>query len=72
MEYNNEAKLKEQNSSRLTDSKKGLPVTKGEGERRGLRGIMSSTHNVGGSQGRQYSTEKTSRDSVASYYTDRQ
>ena len=31
MEYNNEAKLKEQNSSRLTDSKKGLVVTKGKG-----------------------------------------
>ena len=31
MEYNNEAKLKEQNSSRLTDSKKELAVTKGEG-----------------------------------------
>ena len=31
MEYNNKAKLKEQNSSRLTDSKKGLVVTKGKG-----------------------------------------
>ena len=55
MEYNNKAKLKEQNSSRLTDSKKGLVVTKGEGcgrageerGRRGLRGIMFSTHGVG-------------------------
>ena len=53
MEYN-KAKLKEQNSSRLTDSKKGLGVTKGEGlekmdgegERRGLRGIMINTHGV--------------------------
>ena len=55
MEYNNGAKWKEQNSSRLTDSKKGLAVTKGEGcEKRGeeggrwgLRGIMFSTHGVG-------------------------
>ena len=52
MECNNKAKLKEQNSSRLTDSKKGLVVTKGEGcgraggegGRRGMRGIMFSTH----------------------------
>ena len=29
MEYNNEAKLKEQNRSRLTDSKKELVLTKG-------------------------------------------
>ena len=56
MECNNKAKLKEQNSSRLTDSKKGLVVTKGEGcervggegGRRGLRGIMFSTHGVRG------------------------
>ena len=47
MEYNNKAKLKEQNSSRLRDSKKGLVVTKGEGGRRGLRGIMFNTHDVG-------------------------
>ena len=55
MEYNNEAKLKEQNGSRLTDSKNELVVTKGEGcgkvggegGRRGLRGIMFSTHGVG-------------------------
>ena len=55
MEYNNEAKLKEQNSSRLRDSKKELVFTKGEGcqracgegGRRGLRGIMFSTHGVG-------------------------
>ena len=54
--YNNEANLKEQNGSRLRDSKKGLVVTKeegcgrvdGEGGRRGLRGIMFSTHGVGG------------------------
>ena len=55
MEYNNEAKLKEQNSSRLRNSKKELVVTKGEGcgrasgegGRRGLRGIMFCTHGVG-------------------------
>ena len=55
MGYNNEAKLKEQKGSRLRDSKNGLVVTKGEGSgraggegrRRGLRGIMFSTHGVG-------------------------
>ena len=31
VEYNSKAKLKEQNSSRLTDSKKGLVLTKGKG-----------------------------------------
>ena len=31
MEYNNKAKLKEQNSSRLTEPKNGLTVTKGKG-----------------------------------------
>ena len=53
--YNDEAKLKEQNSSRLRDSKNELVVTKGEGcgraggegGRRGLRGIMFSTYGVG-------------------------
>ena len=67
MEYKNKAKLKEQNSNRLTDSKKGLAVTKGkelgrvagEGGRRGLRGTIISTQNIRRSQGRQYSMEKT-------------
>ena len=52
VEYN-KAKLKEQKSSRLTDSKKGLAVTRGkelgrvggEGGSRGLRGIMIGTLN---------------------------
>ena len=40
---------------------------------RGKKGIMISTHNVGGgAQGKQYSTEKMSSDSVASYYADGQ
>ena len=55
MEYKNKRKLKEQNSSRSTEPKNGLVVTKGEGcgradgkgGRRGLRGIMFSTHGVG-------------------------
>ena len=57
MEYNNKAKQKKQNSSRHTDSKKGLAVTKGwertgeEGGIKGLRGIMFSTHGVRGSLG---------------------
>ena len=53
--YENKAKLREQNSSRLRDSKKELVVTKGEGceraggegRRRGLMGIMFCTHDVG-------------------------
>ena len=75
MEYNNKAKLKEQNSSRLTDSKKGLVAAKGEGSVRvggeggwrELKGIMISTHNVEGGN-----TEKTSSDFTASYYADGQ
>ena len=31
MEYKNKEKLKEQNSSRITELKKGLTVTKGKG-----------------------------------------
>ena len=31
VEYNNKAKLKEQNSSRPTEPKEGLAVSKGEG-----------------------------------------
>ena len=68
MEYNNKAKLKEQNSSKLTDSKKGLAVTKGRGREKGTRCIIISTHSISRSQVRQYSTEKTSNDSTASYY----
>ena len=42
VEYNSEAKLKEQNSNRLTDSKKGLALTKREvgwrGREKGIEG----------------------------------
>ena len=77
MEYNNEAKLKEQNSSKFADSK-GLAVTKGkgygkaggEGGRRGLRGFMFSTHGVADNREKQCSTGKAHSGSVASYYTD--
>ena len=44
----------------------------GKGGKRGLRGIIISTHKIGRSRRRQYSMEKTSSDSIASYYTDRQ
>ena len=79
MQYNNKAKLKEQNSSRLTDSKKGLVVTKGEEcgragpeeGRRGLWGIIL-VHMVWGVTGKQCSTEKANNESVASYYPDGQ
>ena len=55
-------------------------VTKGEGcgkvgregGRWGLKGIIFSTHGVERSWQRQCSTEKTSSDFVASYYTDEQ
>ena len=40
--------------------------------RRGSRDIMISTHYVGGSWEKQYSTQKTSSDSIASYYADGQ
>ena len=54
MEYKNKGKLKEQNSSRLTEPKNGLTVTNGkgigesawEGREQGKRGITISTHNV--------------------------
>ena len=57
---NNEAKLKEQNSSRLTDSKKGLVVTKGKGCEKAvgkdgegeLWGIMIDAHGVCGVTGK--------------------
>ena len=60
MEYNNQAKLKEQNRNRLIDSKKVLVVTKGEGwgrageegGRRELKGIKISTHGVCGVMGK--------------------
>ena len=44
----------------------------GKGGIKGLKGIMIRTHNIGGTQRRQYSTEKTSSDSIASYYADGQ
>ena len=76
MEYNNKAKLKEQNSNRLTDSKKGLAVTKGkglekvggEGGRRGIRGIMISTHNTGGWHGEGSIAQRRQVVTLASYY----
>ena len=80
LQCNDEAKLKVQNGSRLRDSKKGLVVTKGEGcgrvggegGRRGLRGIMFSTHGVRGSFGEQCSTEKAHSGSLATCCTDGQ
>ena len=72
MECNNEAKLKEQNSSRVRDYKNELVVTKGEGcgtvgGRGGLRGIMFSTHGVG-----DHRENSVAERPVASYYTDGQ
>ena len=50
---------------------KGLGRMGGKGGIRGKRGITISIHNIGvGAQGRQHSTEKTSSDSIASYYAD--
>ena len=73
MEYNSKAKLKEQNSSRFRLQEGTRERGRGwGGERKGLRGIMISTHGVGGSWGRQCNTEKTNSDFVASYYTDGQ
>ena len=56
MDHKNKAKLKEQNSSRLTEPKNGLTVAKGKGTGgemgekggiRGKRGLKISTHNLG-------------------------
>ena len=45
----------------------------GAGWIRGKRAITISTHNAATrAHGRQYSPEKTSSDSIASYYADRQ
>ena len=78
MKYN-KAKLKEQNSSRLTEPKNGLRVAKWkgtldgwEGRDKGKRSITLSTHSVGVARERQYSTEKTSSVSIASFYADGQ
>ena len=84
MEYKNKEKLKEQKSSRITEPKNGLTVTKGkgtgedewEGRNKGGRkkgGITISMYSVvGGILGGLYNTEKTSSDFTASYYTDGQ
>ena len=75
--------MKEQNSSRITEPKNGLTVTKGKGtgedgwegrEKGGKKkgGLMISMCNVGSACGRQCNTEKISSDFTASYYTDGQ
>ena len=77
MEYKNKEKLKEQNSSRITEPKNGLIVTKGKvlgmmsgkgGIRAGKKkeGITISMYSMGGTQGELCNTEKTSSDSTAS------
>ena len=76
-------KLKEQNSSRITEPKNGLTVTKGKGtgedgwDRTDYGGkrkwaLGFSMYNVGESWGRLWNTEKTSSDSTASFYADEQ
>ena len=45
-------KRKEQNSSRITEPKKGPAVPKGKGGIRGKRGITISTHNLWGGTGK--------------------
>ena len=63
VEYKNKGKLKEQNSSRITESKNGLTVTKGKGtgedvwegrEKWGEKkvGLMINMYNVVGCMGR--------------------
>ena len=63
MEYKNKEKLKEQNTSRITESKNGLTVTKGKGTEedgwegrdkggRKKRSITISMHNVYGGTGK--------------------
>ena len=71
-------KVKEQNSSRLTEPTNGVTVTKGkrseedgwEGGISGKRGIMISIHNVcGGGRHGKGSLTQISSDSITSYYT---
>ena len=47
---------------------KGLGRMGGKGEIKGIRGINISTHNVARGKGKAVYTEKTSSDSIASYY----
>ena len=83
MEYKNKGKLKEQNSSRITEPKNGLTVTKGKGtgedgwegrdkggERKGALRLACIVG--GGAQGGLCNTEKISSDFTAFYYTDGQ
>ena len=72
MEYKNKEKLKEQNSSTITEPKNGQTVTKGLGRMGGRRRVRAgkkegdltiSMHNVlGGAWGGLCNTEKTSSD----------
>ena len=75
--------MNEQNSSRITEPKNGLIVTKGkgtgedgwEGRDKGeekKEGIMISMYSAWGTRGGLRNTEKTSSDFTASYYTDGQ
>ena len=65
VEYKNKAKLKEQNSSRLTEPKNGLTVTQGKGLGRvvgkggvkGVRRITITTHNMWGWHGEGCATQ---------------
>ena len=83
MEYKNRRKPKEQNSSRNTEPKNGLTVTKGKGLVRmvgkgGVRvgkkkgGITINMYSVGVPRGGLCNTGKTSSDFTASYYVDGQ
>ena len=54
-----------------TNSYQGKGTGKGRWEGR-EKGNKRLAHNIGGAQGRQYSTEKTSSDSIASYFADGQ
>ena len=75
MEYNSKAKTegtKQQQTHRTQEWTNSYQRERDWGRRRGLRVIKISTHNIGGVQGRKYSTEKTSSDSMASYYADGQ
>ena len=83
MEYKNKGKLKEQTTSRITEPKNGLIVTKGKGTgedgwevrdngRKKKEGTMISMYSAWGTRGELCNTEKTSSDFTPSYYTDGQ
>ena len=66
--------MSEQNSTRFIEAKNGPTVTKGKGTEKGVQGALPLADIMYGEvpRGRQYSTESSSSDSIASCYADGQ